>query len=107
IWMPTDQRLLWLLAEVLNASVMECTTDKARNRMLRSTYAAFNKLNSFENPPPFAPAIRDRLAVLKPVIDQLPPENELDLKQIPELTKDLPPDSPLSTTDWWRIGIGF
>ncbi len=108
IWMPTDQRLAWLLAEVFNASVADCPVGDERNNMIRSTHRAFKKMDSLENPPSFAPAIRSRIDALSAAAEKLPEPNMIDPKKF-GIDIDKPDAGPsLSDTDWWRaLGVGF
>lgn len=102
IWMPTDQRLLWLLGEVINASVMDGQNDKERHRLLRSAEAIFRKLHSLENPPSFASTIKPRWDALSAVVKDLPEENALEDRKFNLNDDKLPPDAALSSQDWWR-----
>src|SRR5207249_4225437 len=44
IWMPDDERLLWLLGEVLNASAMEHQDPKRKNEAILNSLAVFERL---------------------------------------------------------------
>jgi len=54
IWMPEDNRLLWLLGEVFNASAMEHQDVKRKNDAMFSAHAVFSRLNEFQAPRPMA-----------------------------------------------------
>ena len=105
IWMPTDQRLLWLLGEVSNASLMDYKEGKERSQMLRSTQRIFKKLDVWQNPPSFLPAVKERLAKLGPAVDALPEDNLIEVEKFLPKDDDTPPGTPF---DWWRtLGVGF
>ena len=107
IWMPHDQRLLWLLGEVVNSSVMDYAEGDDRNDMIRSANQIFAKLDSFEFPQSFAPAIKSRREALAAVAKALPERRELklDFKIDNQILDDKP---ALSNDDWWRaLGVGF
>jgi hypothetical protein len=106
LWMPTDQRLMWLLGEVSNASIMDCTKENERNRMLRSTYKIFQTVTPLENPPSFAPMAKIRLDALTPIVEKLKDENVIDESQVP---KDREPNGTTAwPLDWWRtVIVGF
>jgi len=107
IWMPTDQRLLWLLGEVMNASVMECREGDERNDRIRSTHRIFQKLDNLENPAPFAPAIKERLKVLATAAAALPPPRELNPRDL-GIDNEKEVEPPATPFDWWRtLGVGF
>ena len=50
IWMPNDPRLLWLLAETLNASAMEHSKQQAKSLAVENALKVFNRLANFSNP---------------------------------------------------------
>jgi len=109
IWMPTDQRLKWLLGEVLNASVMDCKPGDERNDMIRSVHRVFKEMDSFEAPPPYgAKAIKAQADTLAKAVAALPPPRELDPARFGlDKDKDLP-STTAAPFDWWRtLGVGF
>jgi len=61
IWMPADQRLLWLLGETFNACAADESHGDDRNRMLRSASRIFFKMDDPLNRPQYgAQAIKER-----------------------------------------------
>jgi hypothetical protein len=107
IWMPTDQRLKWLLGEVLNASAMDLKDGDPRNEMIRSTYRIFQQLDGFSGVTYGAAAIKERRRALEEVVEKLPPIRAID----PTEFKIRPPEQPdqdVYNYDWWRtLGVGF
>ncbi len=108
IWMPTDQRLKWLLGEVFNASIMDCKEGDERNERIRNTLRIFQQMNDPLNRPAHgAQAIKHRHDTLKTIADKLPPPRGLDPKQFGIVPIDQP-DPTISNADWWRLlAVGF
>ncbi len=103
IWMPHDQRLLWLLGEVLNARAMKFPKREQKDPLIRSSYAVFAELN---NPLSLAsygrPQIKKNFEVLGEYVKTIPTER-LDIR----LPGETPPTA-LSTEQWQRMVIvGF
>src|ERR1035438_1357325 len=75
LWMPADNRLLWLLGEVFNASAMESRDQKGKNHAIMSAFTIFQKMTN-----PLAPTnygfkeINSRYEALGKYVDAMPPE---------------------------------
>jgi hypothetical protein len=107
MWMPTDQRLLWLLGETMNACVMDYPDGDERNDMIRSAHQVFAKLDSFEYPQSFAAAIKSRKEALGAVAKTLPERRALKL-DFKIADPDIGDKPSLANEDWWRaLGVGF
>jgi hypothetical protein len=109
IWMPNDDRLMWLLGEVYNANATGA--DKVnRNNMLSSAYKVFNGLHkkAFESSLPFAGAIAKRREALMPFAQVAYEEKQRNV-QNRDLPKDVEIEKPGEwPLDWWRTVIaGF
>lgn len=96
LWMPDDQRLLWLLGEAFNATAMDESTKIAKEQRLTSAAVIFRQLteNPVNNPALSDKDIQASNRVLQAYMAALKGEQ-------PKLPDDEPP-SP-----WWRIGGGF
>lgn len=107
IWMPTDQRLLWLLGEVFNACAMEYKDDDERNDMVRSALLIFQKMDDPLSRPVYGfEEIRSHREALQKVVSSLPPPRLLNPRQLGLDKAD--PDPTLTGMDWWRtLGVGF
>ena len=65
----------------------------------------FKKLDVWQNPPSFLPAVKERLAKLGPAVDALPEDNLIEVEKFLPKDDDTPPGTPF---DWWRtLGVGF
>jgi hypothetical protein len=95
IWMPNDQRLLWLLAETLNASAMDYKDKKDKNRVIENAHKILLRLTRFDTPMEFGRReVKEREQVLQTFVEANP-------------TGELPPDIvkedlvPVSSARWW------
>jgi hypothetical protein len=102
LWMPADNRLLWLLGEVFNASAMESRDQKGKNHAIMNAFTIFQKMTN-----PLAPTnygfkeIKSRYESLSKYVDAMPPEVIVNL---PDEDKEV----PMSSQQWWRVtGVGF
>jgi hypothetical protein len=81
IWMPNDERLLWLLGEVLNARAMQFKDAKEKHSAIRNAGLVFQRLNdvSFNRSGMYGQKeFKHRYDVLNEHIKQLPPEEMFD-----------------------------
>ncbi|MBI3822078.1 MAG: hypothetical protein HY289_05280 [Planctomycetes bacterium] len=100
IWMPKDKRLLWLLGEVLNASVMEYQDAPRKNQAIAGAHAIFSSLTD-----PLGEPIDMGMEEIKSrrrVIEQYRKANDPGMGGIPGF-----PDEEKKESPWWRIGVGF
>jgi hypothetical protein len=97
IWMPNDERLLWLLAETFNASAMEHQTKKGKSMAVLNAHKIFQRLLPFFGPPINygGKEIKERKAVLQVYLDANP------VDAIPPPLED-PNDVKMSRLQWWR-----
>jgi hypothetical protein len=104
--MPDDQRLLWLLGDVLNATAMDLTNADERNDRIRDAFSIFNKMNDPLNRPEYgAQAIKVRFDALKLSAESLPPRQGRVVNPPPDNPKGDVGEWPL---DWWRtVIVGF
>ena len=102
IWMPNDERLLWLLAETFNASAMEHQTKKGRSMAVLNANKIFQRLLNFETPTKYGlKEITKRQAVLQDYMDA----NPVDAIQLPV---EEPNDVKMSRLQWWRtLAVAF
>jgi hypothetical protein len=112
IWKPGDDRLLWLLGEVLNASAMDQKEGSARNQAIRNAFEVFKQLRTdvFNGQPISArETIRKRYEALEPHVKPafiLEDPNLIPVRDAP-LEKGNP-TSLLSNEIWWRaLSVGF
>jgi hypothetical protein len=96
IWMPNDERLLWLLAETFNASAMEQQTKKGKSMAVLNAYRIFQRLlGPFETPPKYGrKEITERKALLQAYVDANPVDT------IPPPVED-PNDVKMTSQHWW------
>jgi hypothetical protein len=107
LWMPTDKRLLWLLAETFNASAADHKDDKERKKAIRSAYLIFHKLNDPLSMPTYG---REEIESHYKALGNDPAaqvvEREITLPK--DFEKDKEPELGLGTVAWWRtIAVGF
>jgi hypothetical protein len=96
IWMPNDERLLWLLAETFNASAMEHQNKKGKSMAVLNANKIFQRLLNFETPTKYGlKEITKRQAVLQDYMDA----NPVDAIQLP--VED-PNDVKVTSLQWWR-----
>jgi hypothetical protein len=96
IWMPNDERLLWLLAETFNASAMEHQNKKGKSMAVLNANKIFQRLLRFETPTKYGrKEITERQAVLQVYVDA----NPVDTIQPP--VED-PNDVKMTSLQWWR-----
>ncbi len=108
IWMPHDQRLLWLLGEVFNASAMETgLKEEQRNDAIRNAYKIFDKmtdpLNSVKYGLVEAKSRRDTLE--EAVKNMRPPPMPDELKKI--LKKEQEENTPAPEQSWRPLIVAF
>ncbi|MBI2808121.1 MAG: hypothetical protein HYX68_24310 [Planctomycetes bacterium] len=112
IWMPTDDRLMWLLAEAFNASAMFEPDAKTKNELLRNSLAIFKGLydQDFNKQKIYARAIvqahykklAEHVATLPQPLEITP--RELGIKD----GDDAKPPVGLPNEDWWRaLAVGM
>ena len=96
IWMPSDERLLWLLAETFNASAMDHQTKKGKSMAVLNANKVFLRLLRFETPTKYGlKEITKRQAVLQAYVDANPVDT------IPPPLED-PNDVKMTSQQWWR-----
>jgi high-affinity Fe2+/Pb2+ permease len=102
IWMPNDERLLWLLAETFNASAMEHQNKKGKSMAVLNANKIFQRLLNFETPTKYGlKEITKRQAVLQDYMDA----NPVDAIQIPVAD---PNDVKMTRLQWWRtLAVAF
>jgi hypothetical protein len=102
LWMPGDNRLLWLLGEVFNASAMEHRDRKDKNQAIVNAFTIFQKMTNPLDPTNYGlKEINSRYDALSKYVDAMPPE---DLKLPDDDTKEV----PMSSRQWWRVtAVGF
>ena len=102
IWMPNDDRLLWLLGEVFNASAMDYQDPARKNQAIKSAFFVFDKLTNLEAPAKFGfKEIKIRHDVLREAVETMP------IVQF-KLPDDIDSDSKMSRLEWWRtLGVVF
>jgi hypothetical protein len=116
IWMPNDDRLLWLLGDALNASAMDRRDadpkkqEIAKNQAIWNAAEVYKQLttNAFNGMPIFARKEIDRRykEILEPYMKTMPDRFALDPNLIPEKGGD--PAPLLSNDVWWRaLTVGF
>jgi hypothetical protein len=96
LWMPGDDRLLWLLAETFNASAMEQTNPKEKNMAVWNAHKIFERLTNLKTPVKYGlKEIRKRSAVLEAHVNA----NPIDIAPPP------PPEDPndvkMTSREWW------
>lgn len=108
LWMPYDQRLLWQLGELFNASAMDAQKDDQKNRAIRDAHFIFNETDPAFNRTRFAvKEIQSRKEKLAEKIRELPAEQQLAAAQLGNLLKDEEPGG-LNRREWWRtLTVGF
>jgi len=110
IWMPLDDRLLWLLGEVLNAEAMNETTPDKQNAAIRSAAAVFKQLNNdaFTRQIYAKDEIKRRHEALSAAVAKMPPPRHLDPKEFNFDDDKGDKDLPIANEEWWRrITIAF
>ncbi|MSU78861.1 MAG: hypothetical protein EXS16_12300 [Gemmataceae bacterium] len=101
LWMPYDQRLLWQLAELFNASAMDLKKDDQRNRAIRDAYSIFTEIDPPLNRTRFAlKDIQARKERLGKYVEGLKPEQELGIQKLGNLFDDDP--DAAARREWWR-----
>jgi hypothetical protein len=96
IWMPNDERLLWLLAETFNASAMDHQNKKGKSMAVLNANKIFQRLLKFETPTKYGlKEITKRQAVLQVYVDANPVDT------IPPPVED-PNDVKMTSQQWWR-----
>jgi hypothetical protein len=95
IWMPDDDRLVWLLGEVFNASAMEHQDPKRKNEAILNSLAVFEKLTNLQQPTTYGlKEAKARYEVLEKARAEMPPEPEPKIPVEPEVT--------LTNIEWVR-----
>jgi len=94
VWMPNDERLLWLLGEVLNARAMQFKDKKDRDSAIRNAGHVFQQLESmtFNRTGMYGKKeIKHRFEVMNDYIKKLPPDDFLDprQKEVDKVIEDL------------------
>lgn len=102
IWMPSDERLLWLLAETFNASAMEYQNKKGKSMAVLNANKIFQRLLNFETPTKYGrKEITERQDVLQAYVDANP------VDAIPPPVED-PNDVKMTSLQWWRtLAVAF
>ena len=106
IWMPHDQRLLWLLGEVFNARAMKSPKKEGKDIMIRNAHVIFAELNNPLSLPNYGrQEIQHRFEVLKEYAKTI--EDPRGLKNI-KIDIDDPKDPALTSEQWLRtMVVGF
>jgi hypothetical protein len=96
IWMPGDERLLWLLAETFNASAMEHPNLKEKSVAIYNANLIFQRLTNFETPASYGlKEITTRAAVIQAFADANP------INVITPPPED-PNDVRMTSQKWWQ-----
>lgn len=105
IWMPHDQRLLWLLGEVFNARAMKFEKKADKDNMIRNAYVIFAEMNDPLNLPNYGrKEIKERYDVLNEYSKTI--EDPRGLKNLK--IEDLPPDTDVTNQQLQRgLVVGF
>jgi hypothetical protein len=98
LWMPSDKRLLWLLAEAYNASAMFKQNPKDKLLAIHSANKVFKQLRNFEFPAEYG---RQDIADHHQMIEAYVAANPLDVFVLPPDVED-PNDVKMTSTQWYR-----
>jgi hypothetical protein len=110
LWMPNDDRLLWLLGEVLNAEAMNQATPDKKDAAIRSAAAVFKQLNNdaFNRQIYAKDEIKTRHEALSAAVAKMPPPRHLKLEDF-KIDIDKEDKEPPISVEQWRqaLIVGF
>ncbi len=109
IWMPRDDRLMWLLGEVYNASAMKYPKQDDKNAAIRDANSILSQLSAetFNRYVYGSKEIKKRVEALQSIVAAMPPPQDLN----PDKPFNLPDENDgalLSNVQFWRaLGVSF